>query len=395
MRHTHPVSYIARWQIAALFAAASCVLPAVGSTSLVAQPAPIPVFPNECSVPDSVHLQLARIADRVHGHLGLSAIHLESGARVSLNGERAFPMASVSKVPMALEYLRRVDAGEIDPTETIVVRRTDFRPGNSPIARWSGGRAVRLTIDSLFSLMLGVSDNSATDLILNMSGGPAAATRRVRELGVDGVTVDRSEARTFADLVGIPETVPESELYRVNYFRLRDALPARHREEARERYGSDPRDTATPDGMAELLAQIHRGADLTAASHGRLLDVMTSTRSGRRRLRGLLPPDVEVAHKTGTMAAAINDVGIIRLPDGAGHLALATFVNTLRSTKWRRERTIAQAARVLYDYFTAEYGFRSLSPLAAATCRGEAFGAVPSGTAPLGSTRLGATGASR
>jgi beta-lactamase class A len=325
-------------------------------------------------VPDSVHQKLASIARRVHGNLGIAAIHLESGARVSLNGDRGFPMASVSKVPMALEFLRRVDAGEIDPSETIVVRRTDYRPGNSPIARWSGGRAVKLTVDSLFSLMLGVSDNSATDVILNMSGGPEEATRRVRELGIEGVTVDRSEARTFADLVGIPESVPESELYRVNYFRMRDALPTQHREEARERYGHDPKDTATPEGMAELLALIHEGMGLSEASHERLLDIMTSTRSGRRRLKGLLPPDVDVAHKTGTMAAAINDVGIIELPDGAGHLVLAAFVNTLHSTRWRRERTIAQAARVLYDYFSAEYGFRNLSPLAAATCRAETLG---------------------
>jgi beta-lactamase class A len=324
-----------------------------------------------------VHEKLDRIAKRVHGNLGVAAIHLESGARISLNGDRGFPMASVSKVPMALEFLRRVDASEISPTESIVVRPADFRPGNSPLARWSGGRAVRLTIDSLFSLMLGASDNSATDVILNMSGGPEAATRRIRELGIKGVTVDRSEARTFADLVGIPETVPEDELYRVNYFRMRDALPPQHREEARERYGQDPKDTATPDGMAELLALLHEGRGLTDASHERLLDIMTSTRSGQGRLKGLLPPGVEVAHKTGTMAAAINDVGIIKLPDGAGHLVLAAFVNTLRSTKWRRERTIAEASRVLYDYFSAEYGFRNLSPLAAAACRTEALGMTP------------------
>ena len=376
MRHAHPVSNIIRWQVATLIATASGFLPIRGGASLQAQPAPIPNLPAECTVPDSIHQKLEGIGQRVHGHLGVAAIHLESGTRVSLNGDRGFPMASVSKVPMALEFLRRVDSGEIDPGWTVIIRRTDFRPGNSPIARWSGGRAVKLTIDSLFSLMLGVSDNSATDMILNMSGGPEAATRRLRELGVEGVTVDRSEARTFADLVGIPETVPESDLYRVNYFRLRDALPSQHREEARERYGHDPRDTATPDGMAELLALIHEGSGLSAASHERLLQVMTASRSGRRRLKGLLPPDVEVAHKTGTMAAAINDVGIIELPDGAGHLVLAAFVNTLRSTKWRRERTIAQAARTLYDYFSAEYGFRNLSPLAAATCRAETLGTV-------------------
>jgi len=356
---------VSAWQLAAIFAGILGFLASAGTSALEAQVAPISYGPAVCSVPDSVHGKLERIARRVRGNVGIAAIHLESGTRLSLNGDRAFPMASVSKVPMALEFLRRVDAGEISLHETIVVPPTDFRPGNSPLAKWSRGRSVRVTIDSLFSLMLGISDNTATDVILRMSGGPEEATRRIRELGVEGVRVDRSEARTFADLVGISGEVPESELYRVNHFRMRDALPVEHREAARERYGHDPRDTATPDGMAELIALIYDGAGLTESSRELLLGVMTRTRTGRRRLRGLLPSSTEVAHKTGTMAAAINDVGIITLPDGAGHLAVAVFVNTLHSTTWRRERTIAEVARVLHDYFSAVYGAPEFGTLAA------------------------------
>lgn len=306
-----------------------------------------------CLVPDSVSGALARIARRVGGDVGIAALHVESGARVSFNGHRAFPMASVSKIPMALEYLRRVDRREIDPSERIVVPITDFRPGNSPLAAWSGGRAVHITVDSLFGLMIGASDNTATDVILARSGGPTAADRRVRELGVRGVRVDRSEARTFADLSGLPDTIPESELYRYRYFRLRDALAQDHRDSARVSYGGDPRDTATPEGMAHLLLELHRGAGLTPGSRARLLEAMTAARSGRRRLKGLLPGSVEVAHKTGTMAGAVNDVGILTLPEGRGHLIVAAFVNTLHRTTWRRERTIAEMTRLLYDHFSA------------------------------------------
>ncbi len=311
--------------------------------------------PVACTVPDSIHVSLTRIARRVGGEVGISALHLESGARVSLNGGRRFPMASVSKVPMALEFLRRVDAGEIDVDETVVVGREDFRPGYSPLAEWSGGRPVRRTVDSLFSMMLRISDNTATDMILNMSGGPEAATRRVRELGVAGVEVNRSEARTFADLVGLSDTIPESELHRWQYFRLRNALPDAYRQAARERYGTDPRDTATPDGMTDLLATIQDGAGLSPESRAWVLEVMSLSRSGARRIRGLLPSSTHVTHKTGTMAGAVNDVGIITLPDDAGHLIVSVFVNTLRSTTWRRERTIAEMARLLYDYFGETY----------------------------------------
>ncbi len=317
-------------------------------------PGPIPVGA-ACVVPDSIGDGLRRIARRVRDAVGVSALHVESGARISFNGDRPFPMASVSKVPMALEFLRRVDLGGIDPAETVVVSVEEFRAGHSPLAAWSGARSVRLTVDSLFSLMLGQSDNTATDVILNMSGGPEAATRHLRQLGVEGVRVDRSEARTFADLVGLPDTIPESELYRYQYFRLRDALPDPHRQAARERYGSDPRDTATPDGMTDLLLTIHEGEGISPESRAWILDVLNRSRSGTGRMRGRLPRSTFVAHKTGTMGGAINDVGIVILPDGAGHLIVSVFVNTLRSPTWRRERTISEMTRLLYDYFREEF----------------------------------------
>ena len=66
----------------------------------------------------------------------------------------------------------------------------------------------------------------------------------------------------------------------------------------------------------------------------------------------LLAPDVVVRHKTGTLGIGVaNDVGIIDLPNGAGHLALAIFVKESSRPADAQDRAIAQIARAAYDYF--------------------------------------------
>ncbi|MDP2482128.1 MAG: class A beta-lactamase [Candidatus Palauibacterales bacterium] len=353
-----------RHQLAGVGLVAICALlggPVGDAEAQAFDPGPSPA----CVVPDSLTRALERIARRVGSDIGIGALHMESGMTASFNGHVRFPMASVSKVPIALAFLRRVDLGEVSLDGRLRVPITDFRPGNSPLASWSGGRPVTVSVDSLFKLMITVSDNTATDVILRMAGGPEAVTRRLRELGIEEIDVDRSEARTFADLVGIPDTVPEGELYRYSHFRMRDALPDSVRQQARLAYGTDSRDTATPDATARLLAAVWEGAGLSPGSRDLLIRRMEESRSGPRRIRGLLPRGTPVAHKTGTMAGAINDVGIVSLPEGAGHLAIAVYVNTLYRTTFRRERTIAQASRALYDYFSEA---AVAGPLAAAAC---------------------------
>lgn len=329
---------------------------------------------SDCSAVDSLQLVLERHARGVGGSVGLAAIHIESGLRVSLNGDQRFPMASVYKIPIALQILRQVEGGVTRLTDTVAVSPEDHRPGHSPLAVGSPWRTARVTVDSLMRLMLTHSDNTATDLLLRLAGGPLAVTARLRQLGVAEMDVDRSEARTFADLWGIPDSVPESRLSRRQAFRLRDAVPLAERQAARERYGEDPRDTATPDATADLLALIVEGVGLRPESRDYLLTLLGETRTGPRRLRGLLPPETEVAHKTGTMGGAINDVGIVTLPDGS-RLAVAVFVNSLRTGTRQRERTIARLSRSLYDYFAGVPG----TPLASASPCGGRPGASGAG----------------
>ena len=126
---------------------------------------------------------------------------------------------------------------------------------------------------------------------------------------------------------------------------------ARPREVAAAKFDADPRDTATPEAMVALLQRIYRKDLLKAESAELLLDIMRRCRTGEARLKGMLPLGTEVAHKTGTIGGTTNDVGIVTLPEDAGHVAITVFVKSSEKEVSDRERTIADVARAVYDFF--------------------------------------------
>ena len=92
-------------------------------------------------------------------------------------------------------------------------------------------------------------------------------------------------------------------------------------------FEADPRDHATPLAMLQLLLAIDGGTAMSPESREFLLGVMSRTRSGPGRLKGLMPKGTLVAHKTGTAGGIANDVGYITLPDGR-RFAIAVYTNS-------------------------------------------------------------------
>ena len=197
--------------------------------------------------------------------------------------------------------------------------------------------------------MLLISDNSATDIVMRLAGGPEAVTAKMRELGIAGINVNRPTVNLIADAVGA--TLPPENEWRPDLFdKIFDAVPDDKEKQARERFDQDPRDTSQPVAMAALLEKIYHKQLHKPATADLLLDILYRCRTGDARIKGILPPGTEVAHKTGSIGGTVNDVGIINLPDDAGHVVLALFVK--QGTKSEAsERAIAQIARAVYDYF--------------------------------------------
>lgn len=284
------------------------------------------------------------------GVVGATAIHIESGRRVTLRNTDTFPMASTVKVPLAVQLLTKVDNGELRLDQMIEIHEVDLHPGSGTLTDLFNKGGLALSIRNLMELMLLISDNSATDVLLRLAGGGDAVTARVKALGINGIQVSRPTLGLISDAIGVPDA--QGSPHTIDGYTTRyKAVTPEERAAARARFEADPRDTSTPDGMAALLVKLYKGELLKPASTALLLDIMDRCRTGNARLKGLLPADIKVAHKTGSILGTANDVGILTLPDNAGHVAIAVFVENSTRSEADKDRGIAEIARSVYDYF--------------------------------------------
>jgi Beta-lactamase class A len=296
----------------------------------------------------TVQAEIQRIAKSAAGQVGLAAWRLEGhGPRVLLNGDEAFPMASTFKVAVAGALLAKIDAGTLSLETMLPVDQTRYVESDV-VAEALIHPGVSLSVHNLLELMLTHSDNTATDVLTAAAGGPAAVTAWVRTQGVTGLRVDRDTAGILRDFFGLP-TGTFSEALAIA--RKADPKLDERGNHPNAAFDSDPRDTSTPNAMAELLSKIFTGYALSSPSTKVLMETMERCHTGDNRLRARLPAATTVADKTGTLGGSVNDVGVITLPDGKGQIVCCVFIKKSELPFAEREKVIADIARSIYDYF--------------------------------------------
>jgi beta-lactamase class A len=293
------------------------------------------------------------------GTVGVAIKHLESNVSLSINGDEPFPMASTFKLPVLVELHAMAKAGGLNWDERVEVTSKDQHLGSGDITPLFDPPGLAMSMRNMANLMMMISDNSAADICLARAGA-AKVTARMRSMGIHGIRVDRSCQELILDFQG-RDTARLKDLARDD---LREALQREPRQPqgleyrfaADDRVAADPRDNATPNAMVMLLEKIWRGEAVDRAASDAMLELLKRCRTGSARLPGLLPGGTVVAHKTGTLGGVVDDVGIVYLPNGAGHVAIAVMSKRTRAATEDVERTIAHIARYAYDYFlfTAE-----------------------------------------
>lgn len=299
----------------------------------------------------TLHREMQRIAPLSGGVLGVAAIHLESGRTFFHNADEPFPLASTYKVPIAVQALTLVEQGKLDLDRMVVWDTTDLHIGSEAFLLFRKP-GFALSVRNMLETMLILSENNSTDWMLRLAGGGEAVTKRLRDLGITDVRIDRPTAEIIAHPYGITDIwSADGKFSRSKWESQMGALSKARRDSAAYYYARDPRDHGSPKSMMTLMARIWKGEVLNRTNAALLLDIMYRCETGNARIKGMLPPGTRVAHKTGTYAGTVNDVGIIDLPDGT-HVAIAAYVK--KSDKVQGpdlEAAVAQAARAVYDYF--------------------------------------------
>ncbi len=282
--------------------------------------------------------RIEECAREIGGVLGVAVTHLRSGAHAGYKEDALFPLASVVKVPLLVALYAEARAGRLDLRERIAYRRAARVAGSGVLQDLDDG--LRPTLHDLAVLMITVSDNTATDLVLERVG-KANVERVMAELGLASIRVPFGINELLHELVDL--RVGEAEYEEVRR-RLRESAGSGGRAVIPEQS-----DRGTPRELGRLIELLESRAILDAGACDAILDICLRQKFSDR-IPGRLPPEVRVAHKTGSIRGVRNDVGVVYGPSGP--YAIALF--------WRGAGEAALASRGLADLSLEIY--RHLNP---------------------------------
>jgi beta-lactamase class A len=240
--------------------------------------------------------------------VAVAALHLPTGMRLDRAAERSFPAASVIKLPILAALYREAEAGRLRWEETVVLMEEAKVPGDGALRELHAGTS--LTLEDLARLMIVISDNTATNLLIDRIGVEAVNDLLARE----GSSVTRLGRRMYD-------------------FAARERGLENH---------------CSAGEMTGLLARLAR-RDLVSAAASEAMLAILKRQQRDSRIPRLLPPETPVANKTGSITGVCHDVGLIEAPGGPIALSVLTEGACDHFTA---EETIGRIARALYDAWT-------------------------------------------
>ncbi len=257
-------------------------------------------------------------------NIGVSIVDGDNKKIVDINGNEFFPMLSTVKFPIALTVLDKVQKNEFSLRQKIFIKKEELleNPDNwSPFKEKYPDGNLEITLEEALSWMVSYSDNNLTDILLRLISGP--------------------------------ETVQK-------FINSKNFIIKNDEEDMHKDWESQFVNKITPNEATKLLSKFNKGKILDKTTTKWLYNAMLNNKSGGNRLKGKLPENSKIAHRTGTsftndngMTGAINDMGIIELPNNKKIIICVLINNTYESFK-NSEEIIADIAKATWMYFSAK-----------------------------------------
>lgn len=285
-------------------------------------------------------------------HAGVALWHIESDRQLHVNGDESFPMASTFKIPILAAACNQLAAGDISLDSRVPLRDEDKSLGSGILPYFEGG--LQPTVRDLLTLMIIISDNTATDMTVDLLGGASAIEGYMHELGLTDIYFKWNCKELLKYL--FPEDVVELPLedliaWSARNDVLRDGLA----------FSKGPENNvSTANAMNKLLHTMFCGELFDSEIRDTAFAILYKQQFNVRMSR-FFPLGAKVAHKTGTIGGIRNDSGIIKIAE-ENHVILTVFTEWDEAAVWDKpaahhqrvfevETAMGQIGLAVYDAF--------------------------------------------
>lgn len=269
--------------------------------------------------------EIRRVSARIGADVYLYAKNLDTGAEFGWRADEPVRTASTIKLPILCALHEKVARGEVKWDETLLLRVQDKISGSGVLREFSGG--VRLPVRDVANLMIVVSDNTATNLILDRISADAVNEYMDRL----GLRQTRSMRKVRGDGTQLKEASGWSKAGRM---------------EENRRFGLG---SSTSREMVRLVEMLAGGKVVSAAASREILATMERQqyKDGIGRKLG----EFKVASKSGALDALRSDVALVTTPKG--RIAMAITVDGMKDIDYSEDNAgllaIAALARELAE----------------------------------------------
>jgi len=267
---------------------------------------------------------ILRVTNSVSASWGIYIKCLETGEEIAIDADRQMDTMSVIKIPLMAEAFHQIAQGKFQLSDRVTLTDAAKQPGTGIIRSLDPG--VALTVKDLITLMIIVSDNTATDLMFDKVGGTEPVNRLMEEWGLN-----QTRATGRADV----------------WFQALRAAPGA---EAFHRAAKTPFGLSSPHDMGRLLEKLEKGEAVSKGASAQMLQIMRGQVYSSRLPRYL--SGYRIPHKTGDFLPYIgNDVGVLESRDR--RVVISVFTANHFGAGDRLEDAIGRVAELTGNYFAA------------------------------------------